>query len=125
MLEKAVADQTHHILPVVVALVGDFLLQHGTDGDHRRKGISKKEKLQKEAAAQDAECGGYDNGDDSENFENWRGKLKQPQGNAKNPILPYRGRNNIVRVDNITSSKPFCQRARWRPSDFKSDGTSV
>src|SRR5438445_3691324 len=46
-------------------------------------------------------------------------------GNAKNPILPYRGRNNIVRVDNITSSKPFCHRARWRPSDFKSDGTSV
>src|SRR5260370_24464262 len=79
MREKAVADQTHHILPVVVALVGDFLQKQGTDGDHRRKGISKKEKLQKEAAAQDAECGGYDNGDDSENFKNWRGKLKQPQ----------------------------------------------
>src|ERR1700732_2120970 len=34
MLEKTVADQTHHVLPVVIAFVSDFFLQHGPDGNY-------------------------------------------------------------------------------------------
>jgi hypothetical protein len=33
MFKKTVADQARHVLPVVVPLVGDFLLQDGTDRD--------------------------------------------------------------------------------------------
>src|SRR5712671_1308205 len=40
MLEKTVADQTHHILPIVVALVGDFFLQHSATGNEGSKGIT-------------------------------------------------------------------------------------
>jgi hypothetical protein len=33
-------------LPVVVPLVGDFFLQDGTDGDHRRKRVAENKELQ-------------------------------------------------------------------------------
>src|SRR6266446_33103 len=79
MFEKTVADQAHHVLPVVVALVGDFFLQHGADGDYRRKRISENQELQKKRTAQDAEQDGKNDGDDSQDLDNRCGKLKQPQ----------------------------------------------
>src|SRR4029077_14986002 len=79
MFEETVADQARHVLPVVVALVGDFFLQNGTDGDHRRESISEQQELQKERAAQDAKHGGKHNGNDSQNFNDRCGELEQPQ----------------------------------------------
>jgi hypothetical protein len=46
MLEEAVGDEPYHVLPVVVPLVGDFFLQDGTDGDHRRKRVAENKELQ-------------------------------------------------------------------------------
>src|SRR6267378_1228319 len=54
MFEKTVTDQPHHILPIVAALVGDFLLQNSTNGNHGSKRVTKKKKLQKESPAQNA-----------------------------------------------------------------------
>src|SRR6267143_6271552 len=79
MFEKTVADQPHHVLPVVIAFVGDFFLQHRPDGDDRCEGVSEQQELQKERAAQDAEHGGKNDGGDSQNLDNRCGKLKQPQ----------------------------------------------
>src|SRR5216684_2888837 len=79
MFEKAVADQTDHVLPVVITFVGDFFLQHGTDGYYRRERISEKQELQKKRAAQDPQHGCKTDGDDSQDLDNRSGKLKQPQ----------------------------------------------
>src|SRR6266852_4162101 len=79
MLEKTVADQPHHILPIVITFVGDFFLQHRPDGDNRCEGVSEQQELQKERAAQDAEHGGKNDGGDSQDLNNRCGKLKHPQ----------------------------------------------
>src|SRR5712692_7032815 len=79
MFEETVAEQAHHVLPVVIALVGDFFLQDGTNGDHRCERVSKKKELQKKCAAQDAKHGGKNDGDDSHYLDNRCCKLEQPQ----------------------------------------------
>src|SRR5712664_438125 len=79
MLEKTVADQPHHILPIVIALVGDFLLQNSPNGNDGSKGITEKKKLQKESAAQNAKCERQNNSDDAQNLNHRRCKLKHPQ----------------------------------------------
>src|SRR5882762_914063 len=68
MFKKTVADQPHHILPIVVTFVGDFLLQHSANGNHGGKRVSEKKKLQKESAAQNAKHEGQNNGYDSQNL---------------------------------------------------------
>src|SRR6266849_5308167 len=79
MFEKTVADQAHHVLPVVITFVGDFFLQHRPDGDYRCECVSEQQELQKKCAAQDAERGGENNGDDAQDLNDRRCTLKQPQ----------------------------------------------
>src|SRR5690242_15589332 len=55
MFEVAVADQPHHVLPVVVSLIGDLFLQDRADGNHGGKRLTEDEELQKEFAAQNTE----------------------------------------------------------------------
>src|SRR5712664_801282 len=45
MFEKTVADQAHHVLPIVITFVGDFFLQHRPDGDNRCEGVSEQQEL--------------------------------------------------------------------------------
>src|ERR1700746_3122056 len=47
MLQKAIADEPDDILPIVVAFVCQFLLEHGTYGNHCSEGVSEDDKLQK------------------------------------------------------------------------------
>src|SRR6266436_5449713 len=79
MFEKTVADQPHHILPIVIALVGDFLLQNSPNGNDSSKGVTKKKKLQKESTAQNAKHESKNNGDDTQNLNHRSGELKHPQ----------------------------------------------
>ena len=69
MFEEAVADEPSHILPIVVSLVSQFLLQHVTNGNHRCKRISEEEKLQTEHPAQYAKACCQYNGRDSTQFD--------------------------------------------------------
>ena len=56
MFQEAVGDEPSHILPIVVSLVSQFLLQNGTNGNHRCKRIPEEEKLQTECPAQYAKA---------------------------------------------------------------------
>jgi hypothetical protein len=51
VLQEAVTDQPHYVLPVIVAFVRDFFLQDGADRNHGSKGIPEDQKLQKKFAA--------------------------------------------------------------------------
>ncbi len=51
MLEEAVADEPHYVLPVGIPLVGDPFLQDRADGNHGGKRIAEDEELQKKFAA--------------------------------------------------------------------------
>ena len=70
MFEEAIAYETDHVFPVVIALVGDFLLQDGADGNHRGEGITENQELQKEFAAENAEGCGKNDCREAEDFHN-------------------------------------------------------
>src|SRR5579859_4734327 len=79
VFQKAVGHQPHHVLPVVVALVRNFYLQYRADGNHRRKRVSKQQKLQKESPAQHSQHRRENDGCESTDFNDRCGQLKQPQ----------------------------------------------
>src|SRR5260370_17130779 len=79
MFEEAVADQPDYVLPVVVPLVGNFLLQDGTDGDHRRKRIPEYEELQEKFPAQHTQTSCKDDCYNPHDLDDRREQLKQPQ----------------------------------------------
>src|ERR1700756_1160878 len=72
MLEEAVAHEPDDVFPVVVALVGDFLLQNRADRNHRGEGVPENEELQKEFPAQKAQCCCQNDGYDSKGLQNRR-----------------------------------------------------
>ena len=63
VLEKAAAHQPCHVLPVVVALVGQLLLQHRAHRNHGGEGITKKQELQEKFSTQRPQQGGQQDGD--------------------------------------------------------------
>src|SRR5260370_41075768 len=79
MFEEAVADKPDYVLPVVVPLVGNFFLQNGTDGDHRRKRIPEYEELQEKFPAQHTKKSCEDDCYDPHDLDDSREQLKQPQ----------------------------------------------
>ena len=79
MFEEAVADEPHHVLPVVVPLVSDFFLQDRADGNHGGKRIPEDEELQKEFAAQNTERNRKNDGGDPGELEHRSEQLKDPQ----------------------------------------------
>src|SRR5260370_977790 len=79
MFEKAVADKAGYVLPVVVTLVRDFFLQHGTDGNHCSKRISEDQELQEKLPAEHAQARRQNNRCDSHDLDDGRKQLKQPQ----------------------------------------------
>lgn len=63
MLEETVADEPHHVLPVVIPLVGDLFLQDRADGDYGSKRIPEYQELQKEFTTQNTQRGCENDGD--------------------------------------------------------------
>ena len=51
VFEEAVTHKPDDILPVVVAFVSDFLLQHRSNGNYRSEGVSENHKLKKKLPA--------------------------------------------------------------------------
>src|SRR5712692_289153 len=46
MLEEAVTDQARHILPIIIATIGDLLLQDRANRNGRREGVPKQKELE-------------------------------------------------------------------------------
>ena len=51
MFEEAVTHEPPDVLPVIITFVGNFFLQHGANGNHRRKCVSEDQELQKKFPA--------------------------------------------------------------------------
>ena len=104
MLEEAVADEPHHVLPVVVPLVGDLFLQDRADGDHGGKRMTEDEKLQKEFMAQDTERGRKNDGNNPPELEHWSEQFKDPQvgqSETANPAVTRTEKHVAIRPQHV------------------------
>src|ERR1700688_3074071 len=99
MFHETIGDQAHHVLPIVVALVGQLLLQDGTNGDHGGKGVAEQEKLEKKLAAQNTENGRGNNGGKADDFNYRCEHLEDPQirQGEKSDAAVTRTEENVAR----------------------------
>src|SRR5216683_3954909 len=104
MFEEAIADKTDYVLPVVIPLVGNFFLQDGADGDHRRKRIPEYEELQEKFPAQHTQTSCKNDCYDPHDLDDRREQFKQPQigeSKATNPAVTRPEEHIPVRPEHV------------------------
>src|ERR1700694_3899592 len=79
VFEEAITYQSRDILPIVIALVGQFLLQHGSDRNDGRKAIAEEHELKKECPTQRAKRGCQKSRRETGDFDDRRQQFKKPQ----------------------------------------------
>src|SRR5882672_10009736 len=126
MFEEAVANEPYDVLPVVIALVGNFFLQDGTDGDHRRKRIPEYEELQEKFPAQHTQTSCKDDCYNPHDLDDRREQLKQPQireSKATDPAVTRPEEHIPVRPEHVQQTllpaRATDSRQRRAPDPFE------